>query len=129
MGTNLFLSNPLLKEHQHTTMEESGNNNDYLTKNLYPKIVFYMCKKPGPMWNKAPIISFFIGKKFKTFMQHSISKKSKMICYSWSHTATSYTFSILSKTSWTTEFEEFKWGRTLIRSTDNIIKTDRWSKN
>ncbi|KAB0396674.1 hypothetical protein E2I00_012593 [Balaenoptera physalus] len=23
MGTNLFLSNPLLKEHQHTTMEES----------------------------------------------------------------------------------------------------------
>lgn len=41
MGTNLFLSNPLLKEHQHTMMEELGNND--LAKNIF-KILFYTCK-------------------------------------------------------------------------------------
>lgn len=41
MGTNLFLSNPLLKEHQHTMMEELGNND--LAKKIF-KILFYTCK-------------------------------------------------------------------------------------
>lgn len=69
METNLFLSNPLLKEHQHTMMEELGNNNDCLTKNFYSKIVFFMCKSLAPFEIRHVfIMPVFIGYKFETFM-------------------------------------------------------------
>ena len=69
METNLFLSNPLLKEHQHTMMGESGNNNDCLTKNLYSKIVFFMCNSLAPFEIRHIFtMPFFIGHKSETFM-------------------------------------------------------------
>lgn len=60
-------------------MGESGNNNDCLTKNLYSKIVFFMCKSLAPFEIRHIFtMPFFIGHKFETFMLHSIPKKSKI---------------------------------------------------
>lgn len=64
METNPFLSNPLLKEHQHTMMEELGNNNDCLTKHLYSKILVFMCKSLAPFEiRQIFIMPIFIGHK------------------------------------------------------------------
>lgn len=47
LGTNLFLSNPLLKERQHTMMEELGNDKNYLIIS-YIQIVCFLCAKACP---------------------------------------------------------------------------------
>lgn len=72
--TNLFLSSPLLKEHPHTMMEESGNG--YLAKHNIQVFLFSTCKNLLPLERKSIDYTFLKSEKLK----HELgSKKSKFI--------------------------------------------------
>jgi hypothetical protein len=61
VGTNLFLSSPLLKEHLHTMTEESGN--DYLAKNNIQVFLFSTCKNLAPLERKSIDYTFLKSEK------------------------------------------------------------------
>lgn len=95
MGTNLFLLSPLLKEHQHTMMEELGNN-DYLLP-----ILFYICKGLAPLEIMHVLYSlFYWQEKYLQFLR-----------IPWSRTATSYAFSVPSNRSRLESLQNLSGGR------------------
>lgn len=87
MGTNHFLLSPLLKEHQHTMMEELGNNDQLLP------IFCFIYAKGWPLRNNACTINLVLLVKKKNV--HSI----QFLKIPWSCTATSCAFSIPSNRS------------------------------